>query len=124
MKKTSFVILLATMLIGLSSCKKEKEITCNLSKSDQAPVDMTITFKATRTGDGVITSLTYQTSEKTETIPNPILPWTINAEAAGSTTVTISATGTVKNGSLKIEYHGISGGDEIEGSDYCSQESD
>ncbi len=119
-KLTILIILLSFVMIGFTSCKKATSITCNLAKADKAPVNMTITFKAISTGDGTISSLTYKTSTKEETISNPALPWSITADAAAGTDVSIAATGTTKDGSLIISYEGKSGGSEISGQDFCS----
>ncbi len=121
MKKfTVLAVFLSFIMIGFTSCKKGTTITCNLAKADKAPVDMTITFKAIGTGDGTISSLTYKTSTKEETISNPALPWSITADAAAGTNISITATGTTKDGSVTISYEGKSGGSEISGSDFCS----
>jgi hypothetical protein len=118
------MLVFAFVVISFSSCKKDKEITCNLNTGDQADVEMTITFSATKTGDGVISSLTYKTSEKEETISNPILPWTIDVDAAEASDFSIVAEGTVKDGSITVAYHGLGLGSEMEGSDYCSHSND
>ncbi len=85
---------------------------------------MTITFKAIQTGDGVITTLTYKTSEKEETITNPTLPWTIDVDAAEATDISIVAEGTVKDGTLVVSYYGNSMGNEIQGDNNCSHSND
>jgi len=117
--------LVASMiLLTLGACNQKKEKTCSLiAVSLEGPsVTMTITFKAVQTGDGVIETLTYTTSSGVVTVHNPGLPWAVTAEALARTPISIVASGTVKSGSLKISYEGSSGGNEIQGSDYCSQE--
>lgn len=124
--KTAFlpVVLLCMMFVLFPSCNQKKERTCSLiAASIEGPLEpMTITFKATQTGDGKIESLTYKTSSGIVTVPNPGLPWTITADALANTEVSIIAVGTVKTGSLTISYEGKSTGNEISGSDFCSQE--
>lgn len=123
--KLSRPVIAVVLAIGLySSCNSLKELTCALlaSTATGPAVDMTITFKAEQTGDGVITSLTYTTSSGVVTISNPKLPWTATAPALANTEVRIIATGNVKKGSLRISYEGTSGGNEIKGNDFCSQE--
>ncbi|MCK9421544.1 MAG: hypothetical protein M0Q38_03000 [Bacteroidales bacterium] len=116
-------VFLSIVLFSLPGCKKDKEITCNLSASvNQPPVEMNVKYSATQTGDGAIVSLSYVTITGTVTIENPQLPWTITVPVLTSTNVTMTATGNVKNGSLKISYQGINGGSTISGSDYCEQQ--
>ncbi|MEI7982049.1 MAG: hypothetical protein WCI71_10380 [Bacteroidota bacterium] len=122
-KNLSFIIFLSFTFLSLAGCKKTNEITCALSAPlNQPPVDMTIVYTATQTGDGVIASLSYVTISGTITVQNPQLPWTITVPVFTSTKVTISATGTTKNGSLSISYDGNSGGSTIHGSDSCEQQ--
>lgn len=117
------IMLFSVVIIGLLGCKKTNEITCNLSTtSSQPPVEMNITYSATQTGDGTISSLSYMTIAGTMTVQNPTLPWSVTVPALTSTNVSISATGTTKNGSLKISFEGISGGATISGSDFCEQQ--
>jgi len=117
-----FTTLLSLILLGVffTSCKKDTEITCNLSKSDTAPSDMPVTFKAVNTGDGAISAITYQVGSKVETITSPSLPWTVELDAAAGDAVSISATGTTKDGSLTISYLGENSTSKISGEDYCS----
>ncbi len=126
MKKFPILLIFLIPLMFLSSsCKKEKEteITCSLTTAPtQPPVDMNVTYKATQTGDGTISSLTYVTITGTVTVTNPQLPWEVTVAVTTTTNVSIAAAGTVKNGSLNISYDGNSGGATIHGSDFCSQE--
>ena len=115
-------IVLSMVLLVFESCKKDE--TCNLdAHKDQLPEDMTITFTASKTGEGVINSLSYKTSEGDSTITNPSLPWTQKVDdAKGGTSVSITAQGTVKDGSLKVAFSGEGGDDS--GSDCCSSSDD
>jgi hypothetical protein len=128
MKKTlACVVLLSTVLFISEGCKKKSsEITCNLSTAvNQPPVDMQVVYSAAQSGDGVIASLTYETITGTVTVNNPKLPWKDTVSALTTTNVKMTATGTVKNGSLIISYDGDNGsGSKIMGSDYCEQSSD
>ncbi len=123
-KYAMLFIVLSMVLLVFESCKKDEEITCNLdAHKDQLPEDMTITFTASKTGDGVINSLSYKTSEGDSTITNPSLPWTQKVDdAKEGTSVSITAQGTVKDGSLTVAFSG-EGGDEL-GSDGCSSSDD
>ncbi|MEI7499094.1 MAG: hypothetical protein WCK84_01495 [Bacteroidota bacterium] len=122
-KQLIFTLFLFMFLLSILSCKKEKEITCNLSTTiNQPSVGMSIKYEATQTGDGVIASLSYVSESGTVTVPNPGLPWTITVYVASGTNVSISANGTVTNGSLNIAYEGISGGSSIKSSDFCEQQ--
>ena len=123
MKKVLLPALLLGMIsILLFSCKKDKEVTCNLSKADIAPVDMMIVFTAAQTGDGVIKTLIYQAGQTIDTIQDPTLPWTMTLNANEGDNVVISATGTVKTGTIAIAFDGVSGGNEIKATDSCSQD--
>lgn len=117
-------IVLSFVLVIFESCKKDEEITCNLDAPGQVTDDMTITFSATKTGDGVINTLTYKTSEGEVTIDNPSLPWTLNVDADGGANISITAQGTVKDGSLTVAFSGESQGSTIEGNDFCSHSND
>jgi len=117
---SSLILILTFILIGFGSCKKDTEITCNLNVADQAPINMTISFSATQTGDGTISTLTYKTSAGEETITNPSLPWTIDVTADEGTDISITAQGKVKDGSLTVSYLGESQGSVVEGSDFCT----
>jgi len=121
-KYAMLFIVLSMVLLVFESCKKDE--TCNLdAHKDQLPEDMTITFTASKTGDGVINSLSYKTSEGDSTITNPSLPWTQKVDdAKGGTSVSITAQGTVKDGSLKVAFSGEGGDDS--GSDCCSSSDD
>jgi len=129
MKKIANVSMIILLLlgIGLSGCKKTKEITCSLYAAPSQPaVAMTVVYTAEQTGDGTISSLSYVTNAGTVTVSNPILPWTISISVLSGTNVNISATGTTKNGSLKISYAGEattgSSTSKISGTDSCEQQ--
>lgn len=122
-KRLVHIVFLTVAVIALIGCKKTKEITCSLSTAaSKPPVEMIITYTATQTGDGALSSLSYATISGTVTVQNPSLPWTITVSALTSTDVAISATGTTKDGSLKISYEGVGSGATISGSDFCEQQ--
>ncbi len=125
MKNLAIILMFLTVaLFSFSGCKKTKELTCDLNTvSTQPPVEMNIVYSATQTGDGAIASLTYTTITGPVTIQNPSLPWSLTVSVLTTTNVSISATGTTKNGSLEISYAGTSGGSTISGSDFCQQQS-
>jgi len=121
MKKISILaILLAFAIIGSTACKKDEEITCNLSKIGSASEDMSIEFKAEGTGDGTISTLTYKVGSTTKTVSNPSLPWSVTVSASAGDAISITASGTTKDGSITVSYDGIGSGSEIKGSDDCS----
>jgi hypothetical protein len=127
MKKTlAFLVLLSMVLVISDGCKKKSdEITCNLNTGvSQPPVDMNVIYTATQSGDGVMASLTYETITGTVTIQNPKLPWSDTISVLTTTNVKMTATGTVKNGTLKISYSGVSGGSSFQGSNSCEQSTD
>jgi hypothetical protein len=118
-----FALYLSLTLIVLISCKKTKDITCDLSTSaSQPPVEMNVLYTASQTGDGTISSLTYATISGPVTVQNPALPWTVTVPVLTSTNVTMSATGTTRNGSLTITYDGFNGGVSIHGTNSCEQQ--
>lgn len=122
-RKLMFTLSISLLLFGLVNCKKTNEITCNLSASStQPPVEMDILYTASQTGDGTISSLSYVTISGTVTVQNPTLPWSVTVPALTTTKVAISASGNVKNGSLKITYDGSTGSATIRGSDFCEQQ--
>jgi len=125
MKNYSVLILmLSFVIIGFGSCEKDIEITCNLDAPGQVTEDMTITFSASKTGDGVINTLTYKTSQGEVTLTNPTLPWTINVDTEEGSSISISAQGTVKDGSLTVAFHGETQSSTVEGNDFCSHSND
>jgi hypothetical protein len=126
MKKFLTPILLLSLLLGFGAgCKKDKETTCSLATAvNRPPVAMNVTYVATATGDGVISTLSYIDGSGLVTVSNPTLPWTTTVSVPADADVRITASGTVKNGSLKVEYAGMSGGVTISGSDMCSHETD
>jgi len=123
-KQLLFIIFLFAAFVSNTGCKKTaNEITCNLNTTaSQPPVGMNIVYTATQTGDGTMAYLSYVTNFGTVTVQNPQLPWTITVPVLSGTFVSMTAVGTTKNGSLKINYEGINGGSTIRGSDYCEQQ--
>jgi hypothetical protein len=127
MKKTlTFMVLMSVILTVSDGCKKKtNEVTCNLDTGvSQPPADMNLIYTATQSGDGVMASLTYETISGPVTIQNPKLPWSDTVPVLTTTNVKITATGTVKNGSLRISYNGASGGSSFHGTNNCEQSSD
>lgn len=121
LRPLAFSLMFIILLIG--GCKKTSEITCNLNTSaTQPPVAMNVVYAASQTGDGSISTLSYTTTTGTVTVQNPSLPWTVTVAVLTTTNVSISATGTTKNGSLTITYDGTAGGATIHGKDYCEQQ--
>jgi uncharacterized lipoprotein YajG len=125
-KSLKLTLVLIVAIVSITGCKKSAtEITCNLATAaTQPPVEMNIVYSASRTGDGSISSLSYRTITGMVTVQNPQLPWTITVPVLTTTDVSITATGTTTNGSIKITYEGNSGGSSIQGSDYCEHQSD
>ena len=121
MKKFILLSLFAAVIMaGFTTCKKTTTITCNLAKTDTAPSDMTIVFKAEKTGDGTISTLSYQVGTVTKTVTNPTLPWTTSVQASSGDAISITATGTTADGSITVSYEGENQTDKIQGEDYCS----
>jgi len=120
------VLMFFLLALAFSACKKEKEqITCNLMATpDSTRASMTVVYTATQTGDGTISSLSYATSSGMVTVNSPSLPWTLTVQAPPNTKITMTATGTVTNGSITIDYLGTGGGYTIHASDNCTHYSD
>ncbi len=124
MKKTlPLLAILVIILCCYTSCKKDDDSTktCNLSTSVSAPAAMQIVYTASHTGDGSISTLTYTDRDGSKTISNPSLPWTQSITATEGMNVSISATGTVSDGSLTVALGGSGGGHTITQSDFCSR---
>ena len=121
-KNGSIVVLFFILLASLSCKKSAEEITCNLNApSNTTTESMSVQYKASRTGDGTISQIIYQTNDGEKTVLNPSLPWQVTEDIDPDIEVSISASGKVTNGSLTIAYDGTGASSEIEGSDYCSQ---
>ena len=120
MKKFIVLAIFISFTLGFAACKKNTSTTCNLDKTDTVPAAMDILFKATKKGDGSISTLNYKVGSLEKTISNPSLPWSAEVPALSGDAISITATGTTSNGSLTISYDGKSGGYEIQGSDDCS----
>jgi len=127
MKKQITLVLVALFIsLAFNSCNKndsKNPLTCNLSKQTQVSEDMTITFSATQTGDGIIESLTYKVGSNENTVDNPTLPWQVDVEVSAGTEISIEANGKTTNGSLKVMMKGSTATSTIEASDYCEQQS-
>jgi len=119
MKKLSaLAILMAFIMIGFMSCSKDSSssspTTWNLDAgSHQVSNDMTITFSAAQTGDGVISSITYTVGPSSQTVTNPTLPWSVDVSAKAGNNVSMTAIGTTTNGSVTITYGGSGGGETV-----------
>jgi len=121
MKKITFITLsLLFFVLISSSCKKTTSTTCNLAKTDKVPSAMTIYFKADKTGDGTLSTLTYKVGTVEKTVSHPALPWSVQVSGSAGDNLSITAIGTTSNGSITISYDGKNATDEIKGSDYCS----
>ena len=121
-KNVTIIVLFFIILASLSCKKKDEEITCSLNApSNTTTESMSVQYKASRTGDGTISQIVYQTNDGEKTVLNPSLPWQVTLDIDPDIEVSISASGKVTNGSLTIAYDGTGASSEIEGSDYCSQ---
>lgn len=121
------VLMIILIALAMAGCKKETKetVTCSLlANPDTVSVGMTVVYSATRTGDGTMSSLSYATSSGMVTIPNPALPWTITIQVPANTKITMTASGTVTNGSLDIDYKGTGDGHNTHASDNCAHYSE
>lgn len=115
------------LALAIAGCKKETKetITCNLQATpDSTIVGMNVVYRATQTGDGTMSSLSYATSSGMVTVNNPSLPWTLTIQVPSNTKITMTATGTVTNGSLDIDYAGSGDGHTTHASDNCAHYSE
>lgn len=125
-KQITLVLIVIFISIAFNNCKKNDSkdpLTCNLSKQTQVSEDMTITFSATQTGDGEMKSLTYKVGSDEIKIDNPTLPWEVVVDVSAGSAISIEASGTTTNGSLKVMMKGSNSTTTIEASDYCEQQS-
>jgi hypothetical protein len=121
MKKLLISILFLTgIMAGFTTCNNKVNTTCHLAKSNTAPVDMDVIFEADKTGDGVISTLTYQVGSLTKTFSNPPLPWSDTVSAKAGDEISITATGNTTNGTLSVSFHGENGKDHVKASDFCA----
>jgi hypothetical protein len=124
MKKNLFSALSLTSLILLTlSCNKDKEKECNLVLGPGRPAGaMSVVYSAAQTGDGVITSLTYNTSATDQvTVNNLTLPWSVTVNMSAGSTIQMTATGTAEDGSVIIYFKGNGAGEYLADSTNCSQ---
>ena len=106
-KNGSIVVLFFILLASLSCKKSAEEITCNLNApSNTTTESMSVQYKASRTGDGTISQIIYQTNDGEKTVLNPSMPWLVTVDIDPDIEVSISASGKVTNGSLTIAYDG------------------
>lgn len=121
------VMLLFLVALTITGCKKETKetVTCNLQANpDSITVGMTVVYTATATGDGTMSALSYATSSGMVTVTNPALPWTVTIAVPSNTKITMTASGTVTNGSLDIDYKGSGEGHNTHASDNCAHYSE
>ena len=121
------VLLFILFALAVAGCKKETKetVTCSLlANPDTITVGMTVVYTATATGDGTMSALSYATSSGMVTVNNPTLPWTLTILVPSNTKITMTATGTVTNGSLDIDYKGTGEGHTTHASDNCAHYSE
>ncbi|MBE0650108.1 MAG: hypothetical protein IH595_04625 [Bacteroidales bacterium] len=116
MKKISLLaFLLSFIMIGFTSCSKSNSgpsaTTRTLQTQASTPnVDMMVTFQASQTGDGTISTLTYTYGSTSKTVTNPPLPWSITVSVSAQDAVSMTATATATNGGASISYDGQGSG--------------
>jgi hypothetical protein len=82
--------------------------------SEGAPSTISVTYTASVTGDGTITSLTYVGGSGPVTINNPTLPFSVDTTVSLPTQAAMSASGYYTNGTVTIAYQANVGGGDIE----------
>jgi hypothetical protein len=118
--------------LSIASCdsggsNEPDPLVCSLSAAQSlaSPFSsdpFTVTYRAARTGDGSISSLTYADgSGSTQTVSSPSLPWTMTETIPATGNASISANGQVANGTLEIEFSATNGSATVDGSDSCAQ---
>lgn len=82
-----------------------------------------VTYRAARTGEATLASLTYLDADGTpQTVANPALPWTTTLTVAAEGSVALSGQGTVTDGSLTITVEADNGdGATLDLQDDCRQ---
>ena len=98
------------VLLLLAVACGDDSTSCNLDTAESGDIGGTVTYRAEKTGDGVVSSLTYATDTGPQLVPSPILPY-MQTVTLTSAHARLQATGSVTNGSITISYS-ASGGPE------------
>lgn len=126
-KQIPLLVLIVVIVFTFSNCKKSNNssdpITCNLSKQTQVSEDMTVSFSAIQTGDGLVKTLTYKIGTAENVVTNPSLPWELSVAISANSQISIKAEGTTTNGSVEVAMKGSGVTSTIYASDYCSHQS-
>ncbi len=127
-KRVLILLSVILLVIGIASCDTTDSPTENSCSLSAEPLNdangYLVTYKAEKTGDGVMTKLTYVDNTGTITVENPELPWqktfTFSNENQNAK---MTAEGKTTNGSLRIEIFGTVGVGNFTASDDCSSSS-
>lgn len=127
MKKYLVLAGVLSLIFVFSACdstdsNEQTAKTCELGIGPiEVPLPIQVKYKAEKTGDGVISRITYMDNTGLTVIENPVLPWEKTFTLADTNAVRMSAIGTVKNGSLQIKYDAEKSGTTYSASDKCEQ---
>jgi hypothetical protein len=96
--------------------------TCELGIGPiEVPLPIQVKYKVEKTGDGVISRITYMDNTGLTVIENPTLPWEKTITLADTNSFSMSAAGTRTNGSHQIKYEAEKSGVTYSASDKCEQ---
>lgn len=127
MKKYLMLVGVLSLIFVFYACdstdsNEQTAKTCELGIGPiEVPLPIQVKFKAEKTGDGVITNISYMDNNGLIVVENPVLPWEKTISLTDTNSVSMSAAGTVKNGSLQIKYEAEKSGVTYSASDKCEQ---
>jgi hypothetical protein len=73
-----------------------------------------VTYSASTTGDGLVSSLTYVGASGQVTVNNPTIPFSVSTTVPLPTQAAMSAAASYTNGTVTIAYQANVGGGDIE----------
>jgi hypothetical protein len=88
--------------------------------SEGAGNTIDVTYTASVTGDGLVSSLTYTGPSGDVTVNNPAMPYSIDVNVPLPNQAAMSAAASFNNGTITIGYQAeVGGGDEEQGNQTC-----
>lgn len=102
------VILIPLIAFACSSCEKRAEYfpspcNCEIEQFTLSEPSL-VTYQVSADADATISSITYQTGQEQVTVNNPQLPFNAAIQLEEGQTVSLTAVGNPKNGSIILTY--------------------